>query len=268
MQRDTMFRIASMTKPVTVAAAMTLVDEGRLALADPVAKWLPELVRTAGADRHPRRRWTTPSRRERPITVDDLMTHRSGLAYAFSVRRAARAGVREAVAPSGPGRLAGRAGQASAGASARRAADLQPRHRRARHRAVAYRGQAAGRGAVRAHLRAARHARHRLQRRPDRAAARRDDVPTRRRRHAAPRRRWAPRPITRSAVLQRRGGLWSTADDYLRFARMLLGGGALDGVRVLSEESVRLMRTDRLTDAAEAVSVPGNAVSGSAAASA
>ena len=43
-------------------------------------------------------------------------------------------------------------------------------------------------------------------------------------------------------------GLWSTVDDYLRFARMLLEGGALDGVRVLSAESVRLMRTDRLTD--------------------
>src|SRR6476661_5829032 len=43
MRRDTMFRIASMTKPVTVAAAMTLVDQGRLALTDPVTKWLPEL---------------------------------------------------------------------------------------------------------------------------------------------------------------------------------------------------------------------------------
>ena len=41
MQRDTIFRIASMTKPVTVAAAMTLVDEGKLALTDPVAKWPP-----------------------------------------------------------------------------------------------------------------------------------------------------------------------------------------------------------------------------------
>jgi CubicO group peptidase (beta-lactamase class C family) len=40
----------------------------------------------------------------------------------------------------------------------------------------------------------------------------------------------------------------STADDYLQFARMLLGDGAVDGVRVLSPESVRLMRTDRLTD--------------------
>ena len=44
------------------------------------------------------------------------------------------------------------------------------------------------------------------------------------------------------------GGLWSTADDYLRFVRMLLGDGTVDGVRVLSPESARLMRTDRLTD--------------------
>ena len=84
MQRDTMFRIASMTKPVTVAAAMTLVDEGRLALADPVAKWLPELsgLRVL-SDAHGSLDDTDPA--ERPITIDDLMTHRSGFAYAFSV---------------------------------------------------------------------------------------------------------------------------------------------------------------------------------------
>ena len=57
------------------------------------------------------------------------------------------------------------------------------------------------------------------------------------------------------------GGLWSTADDYLRFVRMLLGGGTIDGVRVLS--------TSRAPDAhrpaqrrAEAASVPGGAVLG------
>ena len=44
------------------------------------------------------------------------------------------------------------------------------------------------------------------------------------------------------------GGLWSTADDYLRFVRMLMGDGSVDGVRVLSAESARLIRTDRLTD--------------------
>ncbi|EUA49803.1 beta-lactamase family protein [Mycobacterium xenopi 4042] len=43
----------------------------------------------------------------------------------------------------------------------------------------------------------------------------------------------------RRRVSQRRGGLWSTADDYLRFAQMLLRDGTLDGVRVLSAESAR-----------------------------
>ncbi len=47
MQRDTIFRIASMTKPVTVAAAMSLAEEGKLSLTDPVTKWLPEW-RTCG----------------------------------------------------------------------------------------------------------------------------------------------------------------------------------------------------------------------------
>ena len=46
----------------------------------------------------------------------------------------------------------------------------------------------------------------------------------------------------------RGGHTITTVDDYLRFVRMLLGGGEVDGVRVLSEESVRLMRTDRLTE--------------------
>lgn len=50
-----------------------------------------------------------------------------------------------------------------------------------------------------------------------------------------------------AGVLQRRRGLRSTADDYLRFVEMLLRDGTADGVRVLSPES-RSMRTDRLTD--------------------
>ncbi|HET9874172.1 MAG TPA: serine hydrolase domain-containing protein, partial [Mycobacterium sp.] len=74
MRRDTVFRIASMTKPVTVAAAMSLVDEGRLRLDDPITRWAPEfaepavLLDPAGPlDR------TCPA--QRPVTVDDLMTH-------------------------------------------------------------------------------------------------------------------------------------------------------------------------------------------------
>jgi CubicO group peptidase (beta-lactamase class C family) len=57
-----------------------------------------------------------------------------------------------------------------------------------------------------------------------------------------------PAPITDPPLCSGGAGLWSTADDYLRFVRMLLDFGTLDGTRVLSEESVRLMRTDRLTE--------------------
>lgn len=56
-----------------------------------------------------------------------------------------------------------------------------------------------------------------------------------------------PAPITDPPFCTGGAGLWSTVDDYLRFARMLLEGGVLDGVRALSEESAQLMRADRLT---------------------
>ena len=44
MARDSLFRIASITKPITAAAVMMLVDDGLIALDDPVARWLPELA--------------------------------------------------------------------------------------------------------------------------------------------------------------------------------------------------------------------------------
>jgi CubicO group peptidase (beta-lactamase class C family) len=77
MRRDTLFRIASMTKPVLATATMMLVEAGELALDEPVDRWLPEL-----ANRQVLRRVdgplddTVPARR--PITVDDLLTFRMG----------------------------------------------------------------------------------------------------------------------------------------------------------------------------------------------
>ncbi len=107
MQRETIFRIASMTKPVTVAAvALALAEEGKLALNEPVTRWLPELadMRVLRDARAPADR-TEPARR--PITFDDLMTHRSGLAWRVLGPRAACLGLRQAVAAPGSGPLAG-----------------------------------------------------------------------------------------------------------------------------------------------------------------
>ncbi|MGW1248358.1 serine hydrolase domain-containing protein [Streptomyces sp. NPDC002535] len=82
MRRDTIFRMASTSKPVTMAAAMVLLDECRLRLDDPVDPWLPEL-----ADRRVLKRPDGPLEDTvpalRPITVRDLLTSTFGLGVDF-----------------------------------------------------------------------------------------------------------------------------------------------------------------------------------------
>jgi len=246
MRRDTIFRIASMTKPVTVAAAMTLVQEGRIALSDPVDRWLPELaeMRVLAEPTGPLD-CTVPARR--PITIEDLMTHRSGLAYAFSV--------------TGP------IGRAYAQLSLRQDADHwlaevaglplvhQPGERLTYSHATEVLGIAVSRiegkplhtvldERILAPLGMADSGFFISGDKRDRAATMYRLDAREGLRHDA----MGPIPVREPRFCQGGASLVSTADDYLRFARMLLGGGEVDGVRVLSEESVRLMRTDRLTE--------------------
>jgi len=81
MTKDAIFRIYSMTKPITSMAAMMLWEEGRFLLSDPIAQYLPDLadlkvavVRGGEIDRVPV---------ERAITIQDLLRHTSGLTYEF-----------------------------------------------------------------------------------------------------------------------------------------------------------------------------------------
>ncbi|MFD7081863.1 serine hydrolase domain-containing protein [Streptomyces sp. NPDC002181] len=80
MVRDSIFRIASMTKPVTAAAVMTLVEEGLLALEDEIAPWLPELASPLVA-RTPGSALDDLVPAERPVTVFDLLTSRAGYGF-------------------------------------------------------------------------------------------------------------------------------------------------------------------------------------------
>ncbi len=78
MRADSLFWIASMTKPITAMAVMMLQDEGKLNIEDPVSKYLPEfanqmLLREKSADR------VVLVKPERPVTIRDLLTHTSGL---------------------------------------------------------------------------------------------------------------------------------------------------------------------------------------------
>ena len=246
MGRDTIFRIASMTKPVTVAAAMALVEEGKLALSDPITRWLPELsdmqvlVDSLGALDH-----TVPARRD--ITVEDLMTHRSGLAYSFSVagpisRAYHRVSLRQdqdhwladvAQLPlvHQPGdRMTYSQGTEVLGIALSRI-EGKPLHQVLAERIFEPLSMTDTGFFISADKRARAATMYRL----DQQGGVHNDA-------------MGPIPVKEPRFCQGGAGLVSTADDYLRFARMLLAGGTVDGIRVLSQESVHLMRTDRLTD--------------------
>jgi CubicO group peptidase (beta-lactamase class C family) len=246
MQRDTLFRIASMTKPVTVAAIMSMVDEGKLTLKDPITLWVPELANPQVLDdRHGPLDRTHPV--NRAILIEDLLTHTSGLAYGFSVSGPISRAYLRLPFNQGPDvwltelaklPLVHQPGERVTyshsidllGIIASRVDD-KPFHQVLDERVL---GPAAMPDTGFFVSPEARRRAATMYSLDDHHQLRHDVM--------------GPPHIKPPSFCNAGGGLWSTAEDYLRFVRMLLGDGTVDGVRVLSPESVRLMRTDRLTD--------------------
>lgn len=85
LQEDSIFRWYSMTKPIVSVAAMSLVEEGKLALNDPISKYLPEFkemkVATETYDATTGNQIYTTAPAKRQISVEDLMRHTSGITY-------------------------------------------------------------------------------------------------------------------------------------------------------------------------------------------
>jgi CubicO group peptidase (beta-lactamase class C family) len=256
VERDTIFRIASMSKPITSVAALTLWQEGRFALDEPITRWAPEfaamrVLRSAtGALDH-----TEPA--ARPITFGDLMTHRAGLTYgdfwpgpiAAAHTTALGGDIDTPLAPDDwiaalaslpliahPGAafhyghatdllglLLARIEDATLGEvlQARVCDPLGMRDTRFtvpdadRHRQAAACGfDAAGR-----------------------LVSRRD----------GPGGSFVHERPTHWSYESGGQGLWSTVDDYLAFARVFIGGGAVDGMRLLKPETLAMMTRDHLT---------------------
>jgi CubicO group peptidase (beta-lactamase class C family) len=93
MTVDTIFRLYSMSKPVTSVAAMMLVDDGKLSLADPVSKYIPAFADVRVGVERPDESGKPELVLEslgRPITIEDLLRHTSGLTYGFYGSDAAR----------------------------------------------------------------------------------------------------------------------------------------------------------------------------------
>jgi CubicO group peptidase (beta-lactamase class C family) len=250
MTRDTLFRIASMTKPVTSIAVMMLVEEGKLKLDDPVARWLPELANmqvlkdpTGPVDA------TVPAARD--ITVEDLLTHRSGLAYGFTsmgpIAYAHEEKLGSALANThSPDSWLKALGELPL--------SYQPGDRFHYSHATDVLGFLVARiegksigevlqarvfgplGMVDTSFWVAPEKRGRmakLYQAPPEGALKDVSLP-----HGA----------TPPAFEGGGGGLISTADDYLKFARMMLGRGEVDGVRLVKPETIDLMAANRLTE--------------------
>lgn len=263
MRRDTVFRITSMTKPIVAAAAMMLVEDGEMALDEPIDRLLPEL-----ADRRVLTRIdgpldeTVPA--DRPITVEDVLTYRMGFGalseptfdppfpiVTVPAEMRLALGPPEPRTPHGPDEWVRLFGSLPL--------MYQPgerwQYQVAGHVLGVLVARAAGRplgDVLQERICAPLGMRRTAFWLPaDQAAGlpaqyQTDDTTQ----------RLAESPLTGPDVWSRppvfpsgAGGLVSTADDYLAFARLLLARGVHDGRRLLSERSVELMTTNHLTSA-------------------
>jgi CubicO group peptidase (beta-lactamase class C family) len=229
MTPDTLFWIASMTKPITGTAILLLQDEGKLNVADPVAKYLPEFANLK-----------TPSGKPANLTIAQILTHTSGLGEAGGPALKDAKTLADLVplwlaAPMQyePGEK-WRYTQSGINAASRivevvsgQTFDVFLQKRLfdplgmkdttfyptdAQHARLAP-GYAKNNGAL-------------------------SPVP--------------PREFyegTRNRPPQGNGGLYSTPRDYARFCQMLLGGGSLDGHRILSAEALKFLATPQTPDA-------------------
>lgn len=257
MRTDAIFRIASMSKPVTGVAIMMLVEEGKIRLNDPVSRFIPEFTNTKVAI--PRPGAPAPAggsgaaapqpaidyvSAERPVTVRDLLTHTSGLASGgLGTREANRLAQRDTKGTLAPyiARLGGAPLDFQPGSEWRYSAlagiDTLGRIVEVasgltfdaflRQRVFEPLGMSDTAFSVPAE-KAARIATNYAK--TDKGLERQD----------------TPSWLATTTLFSGGGGLWSTAEDYARFAQMLLDGGALDTVRLLGPRTVARMTSNHL----------------------
>ena len=246
MEVDTIFRIASMTKPFTSLAAMMLAEEGKLLIADPVARFIPEFaelkVATDSDNASAKTLVTEPCRRQ--MTVQDLLRHTSGFTYAHltgpllkQAYEAANVGDEKQTNAEMAAKLAtvplayqpgstwqygmstdvlGRVVESASGM------DLDRFIIERICKPLGLKDTSFG---PIAYARAA-------QPQVDAASGKRPPMRD---------------PTIRSNWISGGSALLSTARDYVRFCQMLLNGGELGGTRLVSPTTITLMTSDHLT---------------------
>jgi CubicO group peptidase (beta-lactamase class C family) len=232
MPKDAIFRIASMSKPITTVAAMILAEEGKLDIGAPVAQYLPEFKDVkVGVEKIPPKR---------PMTVQDLMRHTSGLTYGiFGNSPVDQAYVK-----------AGLFMSKSLADQVKTIATLPLAHQPGEVWEYSVSTDVLGRLVeVVGGMDFDRFIAERITgplKMPDTGFYISASQATRMARGDQPTAMGDPDPTVKPAVLSGGGGMLSTAGDYARFSQMLLNGGELDGVRILSRKTVELMTSDQV----------------------
>ena len=243
MDRGSIFRIASMTKPITAVATLILIDEGLLELNDPVDRWLPELAHPRVL-RDPTAPLDTAVPAARSIRIIDLLTHRSGIA----TPRTPPGPLRDALTRADANNAAGY------DAWMEWIGDLPLAHEPGS--TYLYGNSFDVLGILVERVSGMRYPDFLRKRIFDPLGMKDTDFwipPAKQPRFASLQSlgrvpaSWIPSETAIPNYPSAAGGLYSTVDDYLRFARMLLGGGQLGDVRILSAAAVRAMTTDYLT---------------------
>ena len=263
MREDAIFRIYSMSKPITAVALMMLVEEGLIGLDDAVhshipawkdlgvyASGVPSLLPDAATGY-----LTTPLLR--PMKVIDLATHTSGLTYGFMMRSRVDAAYREAkvTEPETPGGLEGMIDQLariplefSPGTAWNYSVSIDVLGYLVEKLSGASFGEflrtrvfePLGMNDTAFHVPSDKIERLASCYQPDSRGGLKLQDDARESAYAKP-------PVLESGG----GGLVATAHDYLRFCRMMLNGGTLDGVQILSPKTVALFSLNYLPDGRE-----------------
>ena len=251
VKSNTVYRVYSMTKPVTSALIMDLMEEGKLKLTDPASKYIPQLAQmkvvSLGADRKP-----AYADQTRPMTIEDLLLHRAGMAYGIfggnPIEEAwQKAGLFDPQTPMSanmdkmpalpllgqPGEqwfysysidILGRIAEVITGQNLGEAMN---------ERFFEPLGMSETAFQVSADLKPRFASNYFLQ--PDGSFVLAEDGQT--------------SPFTMDGKFESGGGgLTSTTEDWLKFARLLLNEGEYEGTRILEAETVRLMMRDHLGD--------------------
>lgn len=252
MKRDTLFRIASMTKPMTSVLALQMIEEGAIRLDEPITVHAPEFSEMRVLD-DPAGSLEKTSPAPRDITFEDLLTHRSGISYDFTSEGVLAKAYRSALGGPMDVRLSPDAWMEALGNLPLAYAPGQRFH---------YGHSTDVLGFILARV-AGKPFRSLMMERLIEPLGMTDTdfwIPPSKRDRAAVVYRFEEEASGLKPLLFRDlegppdycsggGGLVSTADDYLRFAAALISGGVLDGVRILKPESVGLLTRNRLTDA-------------------